>query len=420
MNAIRLAPALAILALGVAHAQDQERRAPPIEIPDFSNLDEYIYEPKSTVTLGFRYMSGAKTSFSGQGSLAAPENPGEATGANLLRVYHDGMVQPDGRGSVRTDDDGNVIIDINTGQSIFDPIEPDGRTNTWNYTDASQRFPSGDGRTFLAFHTYSADVIDTTVRDSKGNNTAGLDLTVSKDMGTLLGTRLAWRLTAGLSINDIAAGTTDSVLARLHALTDVYSAFDQNVPDPPYSAPSFGTEPLLDDQGNPLLNEDGTARTTSVETSVLLGNEPLSRSMSETMSDTAVTNRWSVEGAFYTVRAGPTLWLPFSSRLRASVSLGAAVVYSGTNYTVTHTFQPETGAEFSETHTNSAYKLLPGYYADASLQFDLTERAGFFAGAVMQSAGSYTHKLENDSVNYATKIDFANLNGIRAGMSIRF
>ena len=29
--------------------QDEERRAPPIEIPDFSNLDEYIYEPRSVL-----------------------------------------------------------------------------------------------------------------------------------------------------------------------------------------------------------------------------------------------------------------------------------------------------------------------------------------------------------------------------------
>ena len=34
--------------------QDEERRAPPIEIPDFSNLDEYIYEPKSTLSASKR------------------------------------------------------------------------------------------------------------------------------------------------------------------------------------------------------------------------------------------------------------------------------------------------------------------------------------------------------------------------------
>ena len=53
--------------------------------PDgFSNLDEYIYEPKSTVRFGFRYVSGAKTSFSGQGRIPSPEDPGAA-----MRILED-------------------------------------------------------------------------------------------------------------------------------------------------------------------------------------------------------------------------------------------------------------------------------------------------------------------------------------------
>jgi hypothetical protein len=421
MNHFRLvALVVATSALGVAHAQDEERRAPPVEIPDFSNLDEYIYEPRSTVTLGFRHLSGATASFSGQGSLPSPQDPGEATGANLLRTYNDGAVQPDSRGTLRTDDEGNVLIDINTGQSIFDPIEPDGRTNTWSYLDNSQRLSSTDTQTLMAFHAYSAEVIDATLRESKSANTNGLDLTVARDMGSVFGTRIAWTLMAGLSINDISAGMSDSVLARIQTLTDIYTAYDPVVPDAPYSAPSFATVPLVDSEGNPVLNEDGSTQTTTVETTVLLDSEPSSREVTDAASDTAVTNRWSVKGAFYTFRAGPTLWVPISHRLRASVSFGAAVVYAGTNYTVTQTFQPETGAEFSNTNTSSANKVLPGYYADATVQFDLTERAGFFAGAVMQSAGSYTQSLESPTANYSTKIDLGNLNGVRAGMSIRF
>lgn len=420
MNHFRLAVVFAAFALVAAHAQDEERRAPPVEIPDFSNLDEYIYEPRSTVTLGFRHLSGAKTSFSGQGSLAAPEDPGAETGANVLRTYHDGTVRPDARGELRRDEDGNILIDINTGQSIFDPIEPDGRTNTWNYLDNNQRISSNGSTTQMAFHTYSAEVIDTAVREQKSANTNGLDLTVARDMGNLFGTRMEWALMAGMSVNDIAAGTTDSVLARLRTLTDIYTAFDPEVPDAPYAAPSFETVPVLDANGNPVLNSDGTAQTTTVETTVLLGNEPDSRAVTEAESETAVSNRWSVKGAFFTLRAGPTLLLPIGNRFRASVSLGAAMIYAGTKYTVTQTFQPETGAEFSDTNTSSDSKLMPGYYADATLQYILTERAGFFAGAVMQSAGSYTQSIENETAHYATRIDLGSLNGVRAGMSIRF
>ena len=155
-------PVLALVAaLGVVHAQDEERRAPPIEIPDFSNLDEYIYEPKSVLSFGFRYIGGAKTSFSGTGRIPSPEDPGAATGANLLRVYHNGRVQADARTVARLDGGGNPVIDPQSNTAAFDPIAPDGRTNTWNYTAADQLSLPG----FVRFDSYSAEVIDTSVRE---------------------------------------------------------------------------------------------------------------------------------------------------------------------------------------------------------------------------------------------------------------
>ena len=96
------------------------------------------------------------------------------------------------------------------------------------------------------------------------------------------------------------------------------------------------------------------------------------------------------------------------------------MVYSGSDYTVTQTFDTPLGADISETNSTNAYKLLPGYYADATLQFDLTERTGFYAGAVYQSAGSYTQTIDTTNAHYSTKIDLANQNGYRAGLSIRF
>lgn len=407
--------ALAAVA-GPALAQDEERRAPPIEIPDFSNLDEYIYEPKSTVRFGFRHISGAKTSFSGQGKIPAPQDPGPETGANLTRVYHDGAVRPDSRAVARLDSSGNPIIDPATNQQVFDPIAPDGRTNTWNYTDASQLSRLG----YVAFHNYSASVIDTDVRQRESNSGAGMDITVSRDMGNLFGSRLAWNLTAGLSINDISTDTSALVRANLTTITDYYSLYGQVPPEAPYSSPSTTTINVVDAAGNPVLNDDGTVSTITTDTSVLIGNEPAGRTSATVTNDTSVYNRWKLKGAYYTFRAGPTVWIPITSRLRASVSFGAALVYSGTNYTVTQTFEPDLGAAISETADSDAYKLLPGYYADATVQFDLTERAGLYAGAVFQSAGSYTQEIQSENANYNTKIDLKNQNGVRAGLSIRF
>jgi hypothetical protein len=416
MKHLRLALVAAASTLGIAHAQEEERRAPPVEIPDFSNLDEYIYEPKSAVTFGFRYVSGAKTSFSGQGRIPSPEDPGAATGANLSRVYHDGAVQPDARVVPRLDSGGNPIIDPNTGTQVFDPIAPDGRTNTWNYTDASQLSQLG----YVAFHSYSAEVIDTAVRQRDSGSSAGMDIAVSRDMGKLFGTRMEWKLTGGMSINDISANTLDSVRARLTTVTDYYSLYGALPPDAPYSSPSSSTITVVDASGNPVLNADGTVQTTTVDTSILIGNAPAGRDTTVLENDTSVINRWRLKGSYYTFRVGPTVWIPITTRLRASVSVGAALVYSGTNYQITQTFQPDLGAEISDTSFSDAYKLMPGYYADATVQFDLTERTGFYAGAIYQSAGSYTQNVDTANSHYSTKIDLGNQSGMRAGLSVRF
>jgi hypothetical protein len=417
MKRFRLALFVFASAVGLAYAQDEERRAPPIEIPDFSNLDEYIYEPKSTLRFGFRYISGAKTSFSGQGRIATTEDPGPLTGANLLRIYHDGSVRPDARTVARLDSSGNQVTDPQGGGAIYDPIAPDGRTNTWNYTNASQlnEIPG-----YVAFHTYSAEVTDTAVRQKDGGSTSGMDLAVTRDMGKLFGGRLAWNLTAGMSVNDISTKTASAVQANITSTTDYYSLFGQTPPDAPYSSPSSTTTTVVDAAGNPVRNDDGTTQTVSVDTSVLLGNEPAGRKQSTTPSDTSVTNRWKLKGSYFTFRFGPTVLVPFTTRFHVSLSLGAALVYSGTNYTVTQSFQPELGSEISETSSSSAYKLLPGYYADATLQYDLTDRTGFYAGAVFQSAGDYTQRIDNETAHYATKIDLSNQSGVRAGLSYRF
>ena len=325
-------------------------------------------------------------------------------------------MQPDGRVASRLDTSGNPIIDPQTNNPIFDPIAPDGRTNSWNYTNASQLAVVPG---YVAFNSYSAVIDDAAIRRKDSDSSAGIDLTMSRDMGKLFG-RLPWTLTAGMSINDIAANTADRVRANISTITDLYSLFGQVPPDAPYTSPSTATTTVTDAAGNTVLNDDGSARTVTTDTSVLIGNEPAGRTTTSAIDSSSVTNNWKVKGAYYTFRAGPTVTLPVTSRLKATVSVGAAVVYSGTSYTVTQTFTPASGADITDTATSNAYKLLPGYYADATVQFDLTERTGFYAGAILQSAGSYTQNVDSANANYSTKIDLSNQQGIRAGMSYRF
>ncbi|WP_146180340.1 hypothetical protein [Opitutus sp. ER46] len=403
-------------AFSVARAQesDEQRQRPPTEIPDFSNLDEYIYEPKSSVRLGFRSLGGVTASFSGTGSIQTPEDFNQdLTRTDITRSYHDGTVSPDARTTARLDDYGNPMIDPHTGNTISDPIAPDGKTNTWNYSDSRQVDSDHTAPGYIAFHSYSAEVTDQAVRSQKSRTTNGLDLMVARDMGKLLKGRVSWNLIGGISVNDISARKIDTVAGTIQEIADHYSLFGRNPPDAPYEAPSSST------------TTSGTSGTSvTVDSSVLISQIPLFRQIRDVAAGSGdsmiIRNNWKVKGAYYTFRGGAEVWIPITSRLRLNLTLAAAIIYSGTNYTVIQSLTPEIGSDIIETDTSDAYKLLPGYYADASLQFDLTEKTGFFAGVIYQSAGSYTQTIDSDTAHYSTKVDFKNLNGMRAGMSVRF
>ncbi len=416
MKHLRLVFVALATAACLSRAQEEQQQRPPTEIPDFSNLDDYIYEPKSILSFGFRRLSGPKLKFFGTGKLATTEDPGPAAGRNLTRTYHDGSVSPDARFAARVDGNGNPVVDPDSGSQIFDPIAPDGRTNTWSFQKDTQ--VTADG--FVGFNTYSAEVIDSTVRSTDGKANFGMELAVSRDMGKLLGTRMTWQLIAGMSINDLSGSKSDSVQARLTAITDLYSLDGQVAPTAPYSAPSSTTTSVLDSAGNAVLNDDGSAQNVTVDTTTLITNQPSLRTSKTTTDTTSVNSRWKLSGAYYTFRAGATVLVPFGSRLKATFSAGPALVYSGSTYTITQTYTPETGAEITDTSTSSTSHLLPGYYADATLQFDLTERTGFYAGAVVQGAGEYTHNLSTTAAQSSSKIDLARQQGFRGGMTIRF
>ncbi len=461
MKHLRLALVALVSALGLARAQDDQNRAPPTDIPDFSNLDEYVYEPKSILTIGLRQLSGAKTSFSGTGKLLSTDTPGPATGANLFRVYHDGSVSADSRVAARIDSGGNPVIDPLTGGQVFDPVASDGHTNTWSYTDPRQVRPDG----MIEFHSYSAEVTDPTVRHKDANSSYGVEVAVSRDMGSLFRTRASWSLMAGVSMNDISAKTTDQVQAAITTLTDVYSLDGQTPPalvqtttpvlnssgqavlnadgtaqttvtgTTPYSSPSSKSITVVDSAGNAVLNDDGSTQTVTTDTTVLLGSQPANRTTATVVNSATVTNRWKLKGAYYTFRAGPTVWVPVTKRFRFSFSAGVAMVVAGTYYEVTQSFTPDLGAEitdappasastsgysYNNTNTSSVYKFLPGYFAEAALQFDLTDRTGFYAGAAFQSTGTFDQKLQTDTLNYLTKVDLSRQQGLRAGMTVRF
>jgi len=403
----RLALIVLASACIILRAQDDDDRnhKPPTEIPDFSNLDEYIYEPKSAVQLSFRHLGGAKTSFFGKGSILAPEAALPGDGPNLKRVYHDGEVDPDQRTAPVFDSAGNPVLDPVNKNPISEPVPPDGKTNIWKYSDNRQVNNNGENPSvpvgYIAFHSYSADVFTEKDQQQNGKSTSGLDLAVSHDMGKLFKGRLSWNLIAGLSVNDIEAKASGPVGSTVHIRTDYYSTFGQLVPVAPYDS-------------------------STADPATLIANQPGYTDPSTLSAKNAVMNTWKLKGAYYTFRVGPVITIPIGAKFHVDISAGPILVYAGTTYRVTSTFDPQsieiggTGELITEADSRAAYKFRTGLYADASLAYDLTDKTAFFAGAVWQTAQGYTQQVNSNTAAYAAKIDLANENGLRAGMSVRF
>jgi hypothetical protein len=398
MKHLRLAISLSALSVCALRAQDEKQGPPPVEIPDFSNLDEYIYVPKSMLHFGSRFISGPKSSFSGKGRISTGEDISVTTGTATGRSYHDGGVGLDSR---------TTTVDNGDGTSTSVPVPNDGKTNTWFYSDSRQLTSDG----LMTFHTYSAQVLDSAARTKDISGTVGMELFVAYDMGKL-GKYLEWSLLAGFSMNDLSAKVRDHVRADLTSINDTYNLFGEIAPTAPYSAPSSGS--------TSVTNSDGTVNSTTVDTTTLIGNVPLSRTSTTTTDSTSVSNLWRVKGAYYTLRAGPSISLPFATRFHASLSAGPSIVYAGTTYSVTQTYQPEIGSAVTKELSDGTSRVLAGYYADATVQFDLTERTGFYLGAVYQANGSYEQTVSNGDAKYTTKIDLNSLNGFRGGLTFRF
>jgi hypothetical protein len=388
---------------GRCAGDDQESKGPvPEEIPDFSRLDEYIYVPKSTLSLGTRlFLNGPKTTYSGQGlvpsdvgALASPTVP------NVSRTYDDGNVQPDAR---------TIPVDVGLGGNYSEPVPSDGRTNSWSYDNASQIQANGD----IAFHAYSGEVTDPSLHGIDSKPSLGLELILDRDMGKI-GKHLKWSVTAGLSIADIHSSTYANVATTLSTLTDTYDLFGQVAPAPPFTSPSAVSQSVINSSGTSGNNTQEASQT------ILLGNRPLS----ETIVPTATTtvNRYFIEGAYYTFRVGPTLIVPMGQHFKLTASIGPDLIYSGSVYNVLEDLIYATGEPaLTQLYQKQNTKLLPGYYADVNLRYDLTDTAGFYVGGLYEGSGSYSQAVSSGpGTAYETKIDFQSEEGVKGGLTIRF
>jgi hypothetical protein len=421
-------PALCLLILaapGAVRAQEGQQNPQDEIITDFG-IDEYLAIPKYTLSLGVRSLSGAKTSFTGKGFVSTLHpNGDDITTPNITRVYHDGTVQADASPATFTyyNQDG-----LTTTTYTADHTTPAGFTNTWSFFDPRQLRSDGN----IDFHSYTADISDSGTVHRNPPSGQGIELALTRDMGNLA-KRLEWKLFAGAGLNDIKASMSQNLSATVTTLTDTY-ALDLGTfgtPSTPYVAPHYITVPRVTTDSvtgvtTPVLDPSGFQYIDYVDQTALIGNAPLPNGRTLTTSTGVVVDHRELKGAYFTFRFGPSLTFLITEKLKATVSVGVALIYAGTTYTVDQTYTPDSGDPIVAKVTEDESKLLTGYYFDATLQYDFTERAGIYAGIVYEGGGSYTETALLDDVytgskaSYKSVVDLSRLQGFRMGMTFRF
>lgn len=405
------------LALGLmpvlSSLRAQEGPPEQYEPPPPIGVDADLFTPpKTTLWFGFRTMTGPKVSFRGSGSITSHANPGDPANSSITtRTYDDGTISPDGR------------TDATTGSPIND-----GRTNSWNFNSTSQiAEATAHGVNGVAMHTYNATIQGVNPQSGKADKGSGFELTLEREFGWHVG-KIQIDLIAGFGANDIHYIKTATVPAIVTTRTDFYSTFntvlDPTTGDPvldsngnhtyaagspssgtgPYAAPSNGT----DVAGN------------SIDNTTLINSTPDSSNTSPpTQANAEVTDKWRIRGAYFTMRVGPKITVPITERFHASVSAGPALLYVGTTFSVTQTIDAPS-VSTSNTITDGNSTVLPAYFADANLEYWVTDRAGFYAGAVFQSSTSYDQSIHSSNGSYTSKIDLTSEQGVRMGINFKF
>lgn len=356
---------------------------------DFAPLDDdlVLYIPKFAVRLGFRGLNGTTSEFGGKGFLASQHTIGDPAGT-ANRLYHDGYVAADTR--TATDPAGASA-----------PIITDGLTNNWAFISDTQVQTSDALVGLVAFHAYGATVTDTGPHSKDAPAQYGVEISLERDMGGLFRDRVRWGFISGLSINQVAVESRRDLAADVLTTTDYYSLNGRNAPTAPYTGPQSSG---------------------GVDTSVLITSEPVDRVFATTKTTSSFTTYSKIRGAYMTLRAGPTLFVPIIRRFSGTISVGAALAFVGTTLDVEQSFMPETGDEIANSMHDETSRLLPGFYVDASLQFAMTDTSGLYLGAVYQNNGTYTQEVTSadGKSTYTNRIDLSSLQGIRAGVSFKF
>ena len=388
--------------------------------------DEEWIGPKNKTSVGFRVLnSGGTVSFGNLGSvpgkLIAPASAGVVN-----RVYDNGYVLADRPRTDEVDSSGNQTSTPGGRYPIYATVTNTDGTTTKVQVGEGLGYETGLSRewklytqdqldarpVYVAYTNYSTTSEGGHFSEETGM-VAGVEMEYTRTFGRI-SRRIQWGLTAGVTLNSISSQTSGSVTSTLNSHTDYYAIHG-----------TLGTVPeggLGGPTGVPYVVDGVIISPSGLETTVPLNQTQDGNSTNNSVAGGATVNgRWTVKGAYFMMKLGPSIHAQFNDRWEMTASAGFAGAYAGTTYTAAESFSvaalPTTvvaGVQDVQQSTDTAF--LSGYYADLTIQWAANDRTGLFGGVTAQQLSSYTQKVADRTA----LIDLGTAVGVRGGITIKF
>lgn len=392
-----------------AQIEAQGFRLPP-QLRQVKYRDANPWVLHTNVRLG---SADSAVSFGGLGTIdPATFIPGADQTDFPVRLYDDGRVVLDELRANEVDDNGNqtstpggrYTVRDDDGDLVGDYLSyTPGQTRSWSFGRDEQ--VQNGAIAMNQYSTQSTGAGFSAVGESSG---LGFEMAVSRRI-LRLGEKMELGFSGAIGLSDFNASTSQRFSADLITMTDLYEIYG-NVPTPPYDAPQVD---VLTDPDTGTIVPGG-----QLEVTVPLQQITPNRTFDLAPNGAAIDGSWSIDGAYYSIRLGPELRGHLTERIAFTLGAGVLGAFVGSDFSATEAldldFPTTTRIQFQ--NTDSITELLVGYYAEASIEYWITQRTGFFLGAVIESMDDF---VQNFAGRTAT-VTLSDATLVRFGIIHRF
>jgi len=320
--------------------------------------------------------------------------PGADISDILVRVYDDGAVFADGPREEELDGDGNQITTPGERYQLFSEdgtLTDDllaytpGVTRQWEFLNPGQ---VGDG--VIAMNQFSTRSSGASLQRDAETSGIGFEMSVSRRV-MRLGERFELSVSGSVGFSDFNSSTSSTITADLVTLTDTYQLFGPPplLGDIPYTGPDFG--PLF------VIGPSGLPEATGInlESTIPLQQVTEDRQITTLENGATVSGNWGLDGAYYSFRIGPEIRGHLTPRIAFKAGAGLLGAVVGSDFSANESLvlgdYRVFGNSVAFNETDSLTELVLGYYAEAAIEYWITQRTGVFIGAVLESIDDFDH-----------------------------